>query len=495
MGIVFRQSIKSTIAISAGALLGALTIYLSTHFIPKQELGFRQNITNQAVVAGQILLLGLHNMLSVYVHKYGDTDKRKHALLSISLVLPFLFIGLASLFYFVFRGFVIGLFMPADQLFISRYFVWLPLFVLLFAYNVVLEAYLISQMKVAKATFIREVLLRGLNLILILLFGFKYISFDVLIYGTVLVYFIPLFLLAGIAAKTEAFKLSFRWKVFEVAERKEIVHFTWYHSLLSVSITFMGMLDALMLPVLSPAGLRSVPIYTVAIFIISFLLIPYKAMLSSTFPVLAQAFNAEDGAKVKDVFLRSSMNIFIASAAMFLLISCNLHNAVVLLPPGYEAIAPVVLILSLGRMMDMATGMNDQVLSISRHYKYNFYISLLLVIMIVVLNWWLIPLYDVYGAAWGTSIALVIYNFIKYFIVKQKLQITPFTPKTLIVVLIAGIVYAIGYFLPRLSNPFIDAAYRSTVILIAYGGLLFLFRASDDLNNYVRSIKTNKRLF
>src|SRR5688572_2781695 len=103
MGIVFRQSVKSTIAISIGALLGAIITYISTHFISdKQELGFRQNLTNQTVVAGQVLLLGLHNMMSVYVHKYGNDDRRKHVLISISFILPFIAILFSTLLYYVF---------------------------------------------------------------------------------------------------------------------------------------------------------------------------------------------------------------------------------------------------------------------------------------------------------------------------------------------------------------------------------------------------------
>ncbi len=72
MGVVFRQTVKSSITIFLGALLGALTIFYSTHFLPQQELGFRQTLITVAAAAGQILLVGLHNMVSVYIHKYED---------------------------------------------------------------------------------------------------------------------------------------------------------------------------------------------------------------------------------------------------------------------------------------------------------------------------------------------------------------------------------------------------------------------------------------
>src|ERR1044072_8693775 len=104
MGVVFRQSIKSTIATLFGAILGALIIYLSATYIPKQEFGFRSTLTNYAVVAGQIMIIGLGNMITVYANRYDSNDKRTHVLLSASLFLPFCFIATATLVYCIFKN-------------------------------------------------------------------------------------------------------------------------------------------------------------------------------------------------------------------------------------------------------------------------------------------------------------------------------------------------------------------------------------------------------
>lgn len=495
MGIVFRQSVKSTIATFTGAILGALIIYLSSYYLPKQEFGFRATLTNYAVVGSQILLFGLHNTIAVYIHRYQSNNKRSSALLTITLVLPFFFIAFSSIIYLFFREQIIQLFQPEDVPFISHYFLWLPLFTLLFAYQVILETYLVSQLKVAKATFVREVLLRVLNIFIVVAYGFKLINYNVLIYSTVLIYIVPITILLMIAVKTDPFKLSFNWNVFQKDEKKEIIHFTWYHSLLGVTIILIGMLDALMLATLSSRGLESVPVYTISVFIISFLLIPYRAMLNSTFAPLARAFEDADKEKVGDIFIRSSINILIASTAMFLLIVCNLHNAVAVLPEGYGQLTPVVIILAIGRMADLATGVNDQMLSLSKFYKYNFYISIFLVLMIICFNWWLIPKYDVIGAAWATTIALIIYNLLKLIVVKIKLGVQPISSKTGFVVLSGVIAFIVGYYLPRLQNPVIDTIYRVFSILIAYTAGLVFFKPSDDLNEYLKSIKKNKRLF
>ena len=98
MGIVFRQSIKSSVVIFAGALLGALIIYLQQLYFPKQEFGFIRNFTNQAVVASQVTMLGMNIVMAIYIHKYPSGDARKPVLITLSLVLPIFITGILSLF-------------------------------------------------------------------------------------------------------------------------------------------------------------------------------------------------------------------------------------------------------------------------------------------------------------------------------------------------------------------------------------------------------------
>lgn len=496
MGIVFRQSIKSTISTLSGALLGALIVYLTRHLLSEQQRGFRDNLTNQAVVAGQILLLGAHNTLGVFIHRYANDYRRRSSLLTYSLFVPLVAIALCSAIYLLARHSFIDWYQPIDRPMISRYFLWLPLFVFFFAYQALVETFLVSQMKVAKAVFLREVVLRLIQLIPIVLFGLGLLPFDYVIAGTVLAYIIPISLQLIIARSATEWRISFAWRqIFDRKEQHELIHFTWFHSLLSVSLMLLGTLDALLLGALSKDGLSAVGIYAVPILLMSFLQIPYKAMLMATYPILTQAYVASDFVKVKDVFARSSMNILIASVAMWLLIVCNIQHAIALLPPEFVVIKPLVLILSIGRIFDQATGMNDHLLSVSSHYKYNFYISLLLVLLVIALNWWLIPQYNLYGAAWASTIALLIFNLLKFFIVWRKLDVQPFSERTPLVVAAGALVFGLVSLIPPVGSLFVDAALRSGIILMLYGGLLVWWRPSPDLNAYLDTVRANKRLF
>jgi hypothetical protein len=63
-------------------------------------------------------------------------------------------------------------------------------------------------------------------------------------------------------------------------------------------------------------------------------------------------------------------------------------------------------------------------------------------------------------------------------------------------VIIAGIIATVaGCSLPYISNPFIDTIIRSLAVLILYGVAILYLSPSKDLNEYLLSVKKNKRLF
>jgi len=503
MGIVFRQSAKNSIVVVLGAFLGALVIWLSTKYLSKPQYGFTRNFTNYAVTFSQLLILGLNSTLVVYIHRFATNERKRKTLLTLSLSIPLIAAGIFTLGYFLLHTWILSHFQPQDVPFIQRYFTWLPLYTILFIYMVILEQYLGSQMKIAISAFIREVLVRIANIILILLYGFGYVDFITLVIGSILIYFLPVLLFLFLSMRTKGFGFSIQFNNITKSEYKEMFHFTWYHFLLTISILLMSYLDALSLPFYDHNGFSSVAIYTNAVFFISFLQLPLKAMMPASFTVLAKAFAENDMPKAKDIFIRSSINILIPTLAIAVLVSCNLPNAILVLKKGYSEIIPVFAILFIGNIVNIATGMNDQVLSIANYYKFNFYLSFTLIGVLYLLIRILVPRYGVYGAAWSTTSILMLFNVLKYFFIWKKLAIQPFSRKTLLVTIAAIPTLAAGYFFPHLFDQahhiyihtFLDVVIRSAIIIIVYVSMLLWLKPSRDLEEYISSIRKNKRLF
>jgi O-antigen/teichoic acid export membrane protein len=495
MGIVFRQSVKTTIITFAGALLGALTVYASTKLMSQQAFGYSRNLLSQAVLASNFILFGVHNMLYVYVYKYDMHDERRKVLFTISAIVPIIITLLFSIVYFALRDVITGLYQAVDMEYVLQYYTWLPIYVLLWSVMTLLEQYLNSQMKVAISTFTKEILLRCINIILVLLMGFGYISFHSFMLLSILVHIVPILLLLRIAMKTEGAGFSANWQLFSKSEYKEIASFAAFHLLINAAISLLINVDTQMLGILDKEGMATVAVYSVCILIISIFQIPYRSLAAAATPMVTKAYNQNDHKQVKDLFNRSSLNIQIVAAAMALLILGTMQNIISVFDSKYAGIGIVVPVLMIGRLFDMLTGINSEMLSMSQYYKLNFYITVLLVSVIIILNYFLIPQYGLVGAAWANTIGFFLFNLIKLFYLHRKMGLMPLSKNTWLILCCTLPPAALCYLLPSANNVFADVAIRSLGITILFAGMLLWLQPSPDIKNYLRAVKENKRLF
>lgn len=505
MGMVFRQSAKTAIVVFGGALLGAITLWVSTRYMPRQHFGFFQTVTKWAVLMTQILLFGVNSTLTVFIHRFSDSAIKKKLLITISLLVPIAITLLATMGYQLGKAFVVEHFQEVDRPLMSRFFLWLPLYTTLFVYMTLLEQYLGSQMKVAVSAFAREIVLRVVSLVILALYASGYIDFDGYFIGSVLAYLLPICIMLVISLKTEAFGISFKFRALSKAEYSEIIKFTWYHFLLSAAFIILASIDVTLLPFYDRSGFASGAVYSVALFLLSFVQLPYKSMLIAAYTVLAEAYAQNNLEKAKDVYIRSSLNMLIGTLAISVIICCNLNNFATIIGSNrnYAEVTNIFLILFIGKLFDTATGMNDQVLSVTNHYRFLLIVSISSIIITFGVLRYAIPIYGVYGAAAGMTVSLIIFNAAKYIFIWIRLGIQPFSRNTALVVVSALPALASGIFLPNFFykgrhiyiNTFLDASLRSTVVVLLYIAMLVMLKPSPDLSEYLQSIKRNKRLF
>lgn len=501
MGIVFRQSAKNLIVTATGAAMGVLVVWLSTTWIPQRGFGSISTLTNYAVTLGQFLLFGLNNTIAVYIHRYDEQPERKKLLFTLSLIVP----GAIAVFFTLacigLKPWLLTFFNAADQPFMDRYFMWLPVFVVFFIYMIILEQYLASQMKVAVAAFVKEVIVRILNIALIILYGIGLVDFDVLVGGTVMIYVLPILILVFLSRRVKDFGLSTNWSAFSKAEYKDLFHFSWFHFLVTVSVLLMGTMDMMLLPIYDSEGFNAAAVYRVPVLLISFLLIPMKAMTQASYAALARAFADDDLPLARDLFSRSSNNIFLVTVGVAVLICSNLGNIQSVLPAGYEQVGGVFLILFMGNLVNVATGVNDQVLSIAKYYRFNFYLSFLLLATLFLSLRALVTQYGVYGAALSTSVVYMLFNTVKALYIRAKLRMVPVSANTLLIIVAALPAIAIGWFLPAVfgrngfANIAGDMALRSALVMGTYAAMVLWLKPSKDLVTYMASIRQHKRLF
>ena len=116
----------------------------------------------------------------------------------------------------------------------------------------------------------------------------------------------------------------------------------------------------------------------------------------------------------------------------------------------------------------MLTGVNNQIIQNSKHYYFNLVSILVLSGVAILLNYFLIPVYGINGAAIASAASLIIYNVVKYIFIFWKFKIQPFTLRTLYALLFGLLVYGIVMIVPYVGNPFIDILVKCLIIGTAY---------------------------
>lgn len=495
MGIVFRQSVKSSIVTITGAILGAALNLAYPYLLSKSEFGLITNIIYTGALIQLIIMLGMSNTIAIYTQKYDTHSEKRKTLLTLGLLVTIAMALLFTIAFFLMKDNIVSLFLDKDQELISRYYFLIPPLIAVWGITTIFEHYLIANVRIAISAFAKEVMLRVSTLILMGLLFFGVITIPQFIYGSVIVYLVPMLMLLFISSKQEGFGLSTNFKVFNKQEYKGIIHFAWYHLLMIVSLNALNFIDTLMLGPLAEDGIETIPSYRIALFMAILIFLPYRAMATSTLPILNEAYINNDHDKVRNLFVRAGINIFIVGLGMFILIALNLDNIITVLPEGYETVKPLVLILMIGKLVDMATGMNNELISISKYYKFNFWASGLLLVMVYFLDTIFIPKHGTFGAAWVATGSLIVFNAMKMAYLYWKMKLHPFTGKTLLVILAGVLAAAAGYFLPFIYHPIVDAAIRSLVIVIVYGAMLLWLKPSNDLVVFLKSVREDKRLF
>jgi O-antigen/teichoic acid export membrane protein len=206
--------------------------------------------------------------------------------------------------------------------------------------------------------------------------------------------------------------------------------------------------------------------------------------------MIANAFERNDILHVSTIYRKTSINQLIIGSLLLIGIWANLHNMFQLMPKGdyYQAGMYVVVIVGVGKLIDMVFGPSSEIIGLSKHYWFNLVVITLLAGLVVVTNYLFIPRYGIEGAAYGSVIALVFYNLVKYIFIYVKFRIQPFTSATLKVLVIGAVAVLINTFLPIFKNVIVDILFRSSIITIVFGALILLSQSSEDANRLFFSI-------
>lgn len=244
-------------------------------------------------------------------------------------------------------------------------------------------------------------------------------------------------------------------------------------------------------------GMEENGIYSTLYALISLISIPQLGLFNISAPIISKNLADGDMEGLDKFHKKTSLTLYFLGAVLFSCIMVGFPYLTYFMPKNgvmlreYE---PVVWIWGSAVLVDLATGFNGNIISLSKYYKFNILVMLLLAGLTISLNFYFLENTDLklIGIALSTAISLIIYNVVKIAFNYIVFKVSPLTIEMIFVSIICTLAITVAIVLPNFSNNFVNLIYKPAVVLILiFIGNYFtnIFPIEDYLNkNFIKSI-------
>jgi len=482
MGIVINQSIKNTIITYFGFGIGAINaLFLYTIFLGKMHYGIVAFVLSAANIMMPLMAFGVQNTLIRFYSKY-NSDAERDNFLSLMLLLPLILILPTIVFLY--------LFYPQITYFILNEnpnvapFLWLiPLVGVFMGYFEIFYAWVKVHFQSVFGNFLSEVLTRVILLFLLFSVSQNWIQKDTFVYSLSAVYGFQCFAMMVFAMRV---KMPF-FKFQLPKNTKEIFIYSFFIIATGTVSVMLIDFDKVMIPAYQ--NISNNAFYSVAVFIAMVIVVPSRAMMQIIYPVTAQLLNENKFEELDVLYKKSAINLQVFGGLIMLGIFLNCTELYQLIPREYSGGIAVVFLIGLSKFYDLILGNNSAIILNTKYYRWFLFFSIVLIALMIVLYVFLIPIYGILGAALATLIAVIIYNTIKLLFVFWKMNLFPFTIKTVYSFGIISFVFLLFYFWDFQFHPILNIVLKSILITIVYGLLNYKLKISIEINQILDKLR------
>ncbi len=493
MGIIKRNSFNNTIISFAGAGLGFLsTIWLFPNLLTQEQNGLTVVLVSIGMIYYSFAHLGSINAINHFYFRFHESRIKTGTLLGYCLLLSLIGFTIIAGLILAFRESVLLFFSHGkNSELLVQYMWWLFPISFSILFFALFEAYARSLFKLIIPVFLREILIRVLNIISVLLFWKGWIDFQAFVSLFVGAYFLVLILMIGFLIYRKRFIINFRFRELKRQEYVKINRYSIISILNSTTWVLASRIDVMMLAYF--IGLKAPAVYNVAMALVVLIQIPLRSMQLVSVPVITRSWKENDIAQIQRFYHESALNLLIIGSFLFLMLVANFTPVFHFLPSAYRAAKPLIIILGISKVIDMGTGVNTEIIMFSRKYYVLTIIIAILMFITLAANFILIPKYGVIGAAYSSFIAYGIFNLMKFAWVKREYGLSMTSPRYWGALLLATITFCAVYFIPDSMSVLLNSLEKSLVVLILFLAPVLLFKLSPELNNILQVIRRRSK--
>jgi O-antigen/teichoic acid export membrane protein len=239
--------------------------------------------------------------------------------------------------------------------------------------------------------------------------------------------------------------------------------------------------DTLIIASQSSGGLVDAAIFTIATYLITIMDVPQRSLVGAAVPQIAEAWKDHDIKKLERLYKKTALNLLIIGLAIMGLVLINIPILLKFLGPAYKGVPQLLMIIGLGKLIDLGTGLNSQILQLSKHWKIDLFTNMLFVVLSIILNYILTKKYGIIGTAYGGLIAIIAFNLIRFIYIKKIYDLQPFTWSNLMTLAVAATLYISIDTVPIVGSFWTTAIIKSLFFISLFSLFIIKFNISNDL--------------
>ncbi|MEM9674164.1 MAG: lipopolysaccharide biosynthesis protein [Cyclobacteriaceae bacterium] len=482
MGIIQRQTIKSTAYIYTGVLVGFVTTALVfPRVLTPSEIGAIGLLGSWSAVFAQFATLGFGGATVKFFPIFRDSKQNHQGflflLLSVTLGGFLIFLGL----FFLLCPWLLQ--STEESPLFQDYINLIIPFTLFQLFFLALDVYNRMLYNATTGTLLRELILRvfiliGISLFVLGLFRYQgFVNWYVGAQGAIAILLIFFLVWRGEFRPLPDFSLLDRPMLSKLGNLSLFSFLTGFSSLAIIRI------DSIMIG--NYLSDYDVGIYLTTMYFGTLVLLPSRALRSIAPTLISEAFSKQDLPTIQSIYHKSTITQLVVGLYLLLGLWVNTNTIFSILPQEFSAGQYVILFIGLANVVKMAGGMGDAIVGYSDYYRMNTVFNAGWLLLIILTNIIFIPKFGISGAAFASLVSVLVVTFVRFLFLNHKFKMQPYRIQHLWVLLLAIGTFGIVSFVPTLSPFWLDFLLRGTLVTLFFVLPVFFLNISPEINKII----------
>jgi len=428
--------------------------------------------------------LGINSISLRLFPEFRDKSSKHHGYLALGLLLLAAGVLLVLLYYFLFRNSIMENNAEKSGLISAYVYFIVPFTIVTMLFNFFEGLHRVMYNAVI-GLFLKEFLFRVLNLILILLYAWFAFSFELFLNLYFVIFSLPALVLIIALARIKQFNLKPDLRFISRDLGRNLAGVGFFGLISGMGTMAISSIDKIMINHF--IDLEATGIYSIAFLFGTIVTLPSRPLIKISSTLVAEAWKRDDTETIQTIYTKSSLNMFIFAAGIFLLIWLNVDFILELIGEDYKAGRLVILFISLSGLLQMIMGLNGTIIVASRYYRSQSIFVLILMIAVVASNIVFIPRWGITGAAIASLISNFLFHLSRILFLYRKFGMQPFNYRFLIVLGLFLLAWLAGSWMQGISHWALRMGSVILIVLLIYLVPIMAFRVSGDLSSFLTS--------